>query len=175
MIASYDQKNLPLDSVWLGAAYTDKYKAFSVDTKAFDSLNTLAANLHESGRHIVPVLQGGISCDDPLDPYYQSATTAHTLIQSTEYPNNNYNGNLISKQLANKVAFVDWFNSEAYGFWSKGLSDLYAKVPFDGVWLDMNEPATYKDGEYSSEELKGTTDMRSGEGSSSDFLRCKIY
>jgi alpha-glucosidase (family GH31 glycosyl hydrolase) len=31
--------------------------------------------------------------------------------------------------------------------WGQGLFDLYNRTKFDGIWIDMNEPTGFKDGE----------------------------
>jgi len=36
--------------------------------------------------------------------------------------------------------FVDWFNDKCINMWSQGLNDLYEMLPYDGIWIDMNEP-----------------------------------
>lgn len=37
--------------------------------------------------------------------------------------------------------FFDFFHEKTKKMWTEGLQKLYEKVPFDGVWLDMNEPS----------------------------------
>jgi alpha-glucosidase (family GH31 glycosyl hydrolase) len=43
--------------------------------------------------------------------------------------------------------FLDFFNDKTSDIWAQGLMDLYEQVPFDGISLDMNEPATVCNGE----------------------------
>ena len=62
------------------------------------------------------------------------ANESNALIRSSVF-----NDTLYLKVWANHTVFLDWFHSQAAVVWGKGLQDLYAKVPYDGVWLDMNE------------------------------------
>ncbi|KAK8777661.1 hypothetical protein V5799_028996 [Amblyomma americanum] len=41
------------------------------------------------------------------------------------------------------VAFVDFFKKSTALWWTKELAELRKKLPFDGIWLDMNEPAEF--------------------------------
>jgi alpha-glucosidase (family GH31 glycosyl hydrolase) len=43
--------------------------------------------------------------------------------------------------------FVDWFNDKCINMWSQGLNDLFEMLPFDGIWIDMNEPWGFQHGE----------------------------
>lgn len=45
------------------------------------------------------------------------------------------------------TVFLDFFSDEAAKIWSTGLKDLYELVPYDGLWLDMNEVTGFCDGE----------------------------
>ena len=49
--------------------------------------------------------------------------------------------NLIGKVWPGKTVFPDFFNPKISEFWNKGLGDYYNLVKYDGIWLDMNEPA----------------------------------
>jgi len=50
----------------------------------------------------------------------------------------------------NKTVFLDFFGDNAAQIWEEGLTDLYQKVPYDGLWLDMNEATAFCNGECPS-------------------------
>jgi len=44
------------------------------------------------------------------------------------------------------VAFPDFFRTaDAHAWWQRCISELYTdqSIAFDGLWLDMNEPANF--------------------------------
>lgn len=43
--------------------------------------------------------------------------------------------------------FPDFTNPKAVGYWSKHLKLYHDQVPYDGLWLDMNEPSNMMDGQ----------------------------
>ena len=36
--------------------------------------------------------------------------------------------------------------------WALGLNDLYTQLPYDGLWIDMNEPSIFGAGENKPED-----------------------
>jgi alpha-glucosidase (family GH31 glycosyl hydrolase) len=53
---------------------------------------------------------------------------------------------LVGKVWPGATTFVDFFQPNATQYWQDMLNNLYSKVPFSGVWLDMNELANFCDG-----------------------------
>lgn len=49
--------------------------------------------------------------------------------------------------------FVDYLHPNSSYFWKTQLDRLYQKVPFSGVWLDMNEPSNFRGNEMVSEHF----------------------
>lgn len=47
------------------------------------------------------------------------------------------------------TVFPDFFNEKAKEIWRAGFNDLAKELPFDGIWLDMNEVATFCNGDIS--------------------------
>ena len=47
--------------------------------------------------------------------------------------------------------FLDLFNAKSKDIWAEGLGDLYQKLPFDGIQLDMNEVSGLCNGDTSDE------------------------
>lgn len=80
----------------------------------------------------------------------------NVFIKSSLYNSAKYNGNLISKVWPDTAVFIDWFNEKCINVWSTGLSDLYALVNYDGLWIDMNEPTTFQDGEKVPDDVTPT-------------------
>ena len=63
------------------------------------------------------------------------------------YPDNEFQGALVSQVNEKNRVFLDFFNDKSSEIWTQGLMDLYKQVPFDGLSLDMNEPTTDCNGE----------------------------
>lgn len=49
--------------------------------------------------------------------------------------------------------YPDFFNRETVKWWHDNLDDFFAKVPFDGLWQDMNEASNFCNGACYSEQL----------------------
>lgn len=58
-----------------------------------------------------------------------------------------YNGSLVMKVWPNHTVFLDWFNPNTSKVWNSGLSDLFNLIPYDGIWIDMNEATGFCSGE----------------------------
>ncbi len=65
------------------------------------------------------------------------------FIKSALYKSEKYNNNLINQVWPDIAVFVDWFNPNSTRMWWEGLRDLYKQLPYDGLWIDMNEPYSF--------------------------------
>ena len=51
--------------------------------------------------------------------------------------------NYMGKVWPGSTSFVDFLHPNASICWNKMFDLLYNKIPFSGVWLDMNEIANF--------------------------------
>jgi len=149
VVKNYTDANMPLEAIWLDIPYMVNYTDFTVDPKAFPSIQDYTEKvIHASGRRLVVILDAGISADNTEDEYYKLAMKKDCLIKTNLTENQKYyNGNIALKVWPNQTLFPDWFHSEAYDFWAYGLNSLKGKLDYDGLWIDMNEATGFCDGE----------------------------
>jgi alpha-glucosidase (family GH31 glycosyl hydrolase) len=78
------------------------------------------------------------------------------LIKSAQFDDSTeYKGALVMKVWPNHTVFIDWLSPDAGELWHTGLYDLYQQVPYDGIWIDMNEATGFTNGELDvSQETK---------------------
>ncbi|NXQ06602.1 LYAG glucosidase, partial [Vidua macroura] len=53
---------------------------------------------------------------------------------------------LIGKVWPGPTAFPDFTNPKTHEWWHDMVKDFHEQVPFDGMWLDMNEPSNFVEG-----------------------------
>ena len=149
MVANYSKGGYPLETVWLDIPYMDKYTDFTVDAKNWSNIGTFADTLAARHQHMVPILDAGISAENPKDEFYMKALETGALIRSTMGDlEKDYHGYAVLKVWPTACVFPDWFNETSYDFWEYGLNKLYNnKLKFSGLWLDMNEPTGFCNGE----------------------------
>lgn len=138
---------MPLDTIFLDIPYMDNYVDFTVDKKKFPSLTQFIDKLHANKQQIIPIIDAGISAEDLTNKYYAMGNKDDIFIKSGMYKSTKYNNNLINQVWPKIAVFVDWFNDKCTNMWWQGLTDLYQELPFDGIWIDMNEPWGFETGE----------------------------
>ncbi|XP_072549705.1 lysosomal alpha-glucosidase isoform X2 [Salminus brasiliensis] len=136
------QANFPLDVQWNDLDYADKRRVFTFDPQRFGDLPEMVKEFHHEGMKYVLILDPGISSTSPPGSYkpFDEGERRGVFIR-------NLTGQtLIGKVWPGPTAFPDFTNSEAVSWWEECIRDFYAKVPLDGLWIDMNEPANFVQG-----------------------------
>ena len=144
VVRGYEDNDLPLDVLWSDIDYMDVFKDFTLDTSRFPSegFKTLLSQLHVAGRHYVPIVDAGVKVESGYFGYEEGVAMDIFIkrrANTTEY----FEGQV----WPGKSVFVDWFHPQAQTYWSSMLDTLHNFVPFDGVWIDMNEASSFCDGE----------------------------
>uniref|UniRef100_A0A8D0D4M4 Lysosomal alpha-glucosidase n=1 Tax=Sander lucioperca TaxID=283035 RepID=A0A8D0D4M4_SANLU len=127
----------PMDVQWNDLDYADKRRVFTFDPWRFGDLPEMVEEFHKRGMKYILILQhhppGTYSpFDDGLkrDVFIKNATGRI----------------LIGKVWPGPTAFPDFTNPETRCWWEDCIRDFYSKVPVDGLWIDMNEPASFVQG-----------------------------
>ncbi|NWX89039.1 LYAG glucosidase, partial [Nothoprocta pentlandii] len=133
---------IPQDAQWNDIDYMDGYRDFTFDPEKFASLPSLVADLHKHGQRYVMILDPGISSTNPHGSYrpFDEGLRQGLFINTTQ------GQPLIGQVWPGFTAFPDFSNQDTHQWWLENLQRFHAQVPFDGLWIDMNEPSNFMDG-----------------------------
>ncbi|XP_058510595.1 lysosomal alpha-glucosidase-like isoform X4 [Solea solea] len=134
--------NLPLDVQWNDLDYADKRRIFTFDPWRFGDLPEMVEEFHRRGMKYILILDPGISSTSPTGTYppFDDGLKRDVFIK-------NVTGQiLIGKVWPGPTAFPDFTNPETRQWWEDCIRDFHSKVPVDGLWIDMNEPANFVQG-----------------------------
>ena len=130
---NYKKYEIPIDAMWIDIDAMYNYEVFTIN-KNFEKLPSFVnETIHKDGGKFIPIIDIGISSKSS---YVKFGNSLDIFIKS-DYTKKN----LIGKVWPGETFFPDFFNPKVDKFWNKGLEDYYKKVKYDGIWLDMNEPA----------------------------------
>ena len=134
--ANYKKHKVPIDTMWVDIDTLDNFKIFTLNKEKFETLPNFVNNtLHKEHTHFIPIVDLGISYEDN-NFFVQLGKKLSTFIKS------NYTKDiLISKVWPGRTIFPDFYNPNTSLLWHYALSQYEDIVHFDGIWLDMNEPA----------------------------------
>ena len=132
---SYVATELPIDTFWGDIDILQDYRIFTLNTKNFADLPQLISEIHQNNFKFVPIVDIGFPQNE-VDEFYNRGKEMDAFIKS-----NYTNEDLISYVWPERAVFPDFFNVEAESLWSFAMEKYYQNVKYDGIWLDMNEPA----------------------------------
>eukprot|EP00347_Sterkiella_histriomuscorum_P022543 403338093 len=156
-INGYKGMGMPLETIYLDLSYLKSDSNFQIDTTAFTNLQDLATTLHANNQRLVVMIKPTIVAEDLKDSYFVQGQNDNIFLKSSIHKNKDYQGALINTDSnGKKVVFIDWFNNKCIDMWKSGIEQIYSKVPFDGIWLDMNEPFTNENGEVNMDPVPPT-------------------
>ena len=132
----YKELNIPIDTMWIDIDSLDKFEIFTIDRKFKEMPKYVDNTIHKDGGKFVPIVDLGISYENMRNPLIKLGNSLDIFIKSnyTKKP-------LIGKVWPGKTVFPDFLNPKIKKFWFTGLEDYYRLIKYDGIWLDMNEPA----------------------------------
>ena len=145
---NYIVYELPIDTFWGDIDILQDYRIFTLNEKNFKDLPNLIYELHENNYKFVPIVDIGFPMKEE-DEFYMRGKETNAFIKS-----NYTNEDLISHVWPGRAVFPDFFCNSGVELWKYAMERYYQTVKYDGIWLDMNEPAMiYVDDENRGEIL----------------------
>ncbi|XP_040438110.1 lysosomal alpha-glucosidase isoform X2 [Falco naumanni] len=132
----------PLDVQWNDVDYMDAKRDFTFNKKSFKDYPEMVRDFHRRGLRYIMIVDPGISSSGPpgtYKPYDEGLKRGVFIRNATGQP-------LIGKVWPGPTAFPDFTNPETHEWWHDMVKDFHNQVPFDGMWIDMNEPSNFVEG-----------------------------
>ncbi|XP_013421015.1 sucrase-isomaltase, intestinal [Lingula anatina] len=144
--------SIPYDIQYADIDHMDGQMDFTVDQVNFKGLEDYIRDLQSQGMRFIiildPALITNVSGYRPYDmglerdifiKWPQNYSTHHLKVV-----NNENNMNMLGYVWPRgKVVFPDFLNPNSSAYWQKLIVDHHKNVSFDGLWIDMNEPANF--------------------------------
>ena len=133
---NYKKNEIPIDAMWIDIDAMKQYQTFTVNSNFKDLGSFINKEIHQDGGKFVPIIDLAMSYENQNNTLIRLGKALNIFIKSnyTKKP-------LLGKVWPGKVVFPDFFNPNISKFWSSGFNIYQASLKFDGIWLDMNEPA----------------------------------
>uniref|UniRef100_A0A4W6G9R1 Alpha glucosidase 2 n=1 Tax=Lates calcarifer TaxID=8187 RepID=A0A4W6G9R1_LATCA len=133
---------IPQDVQWNDIDYMDQFMDFTYDSSKFATLPDMVKDLHAHDQRYVMILDPGISSTQPEGTYwpFDEGLRRQVFIKDAE------GRTLIGKVWPGLTAYPDFSDAVTHEWWYDNLKRFHEKVPFDGLWIDMNEPSNFLDG-----------------------------
>lgn len=142
VVRNMSKANMPLDVQWNDIDYMDEYRDFTYDKKRFGDYPDMVKDFHAQELKYVLMMDPAISSTGPRDSYppYDDGLKRGVFIKNaTGQP-------LVGKVWPGLTVFPDFTNPETFNWWYDMVKNFHDQVPFDGMWIDMNEPSNFVPG-----------------------------
>ncbi|GAB6023975.1 hypothetical protein CHUAL_008703 [Chamberlinius hualienensis] len=133
---------IPFDVQWNDLDYMQIRRDFTVDEEKFGNLTGLVYDIHSVGMHYVPIIDCaiGIPKKEGEYPTYDEGNKLDIFVKDE------MGNNFVGQVWPGDTVWPDFTNRNASNFWAMQFELFYKKVPIDGAWIDMNEPANFLNG-----------------------------
>ncbi|KAJ8319311.1 hypothetical protein KUTeg_004402 [Tegillarca granosa] len=136
---------IPQDVQWNDIDYMDRYLDFTI-SKDFGDQAAMVKALHDRGMHYIMIVDPGISNTQRPGTYnpYDLGMKMDIFVKDalTGKP-------IIGKVWPGNTVFPDFTHPSSQKYWTSLVTDFHNKVPFDGMWIDMNEMSSFVIGSIS--------------------------
>ncbi len=139
----FDNANIPLDALWIDKDYMNDERDFTIDRMHWALLSRYVDLIHTKGLKFVMLVDPALAIDDRYESYKRG-------MDLNVYVKSSFTGKpLVGVSWPGYSAYIDFINPTGPGFWENELLRFHMTIDYDGLWLDMNEPSSFCDGECS--------------------------
>lgn len=147
VVDNYRKFDIPLETIWTDIDYMSEYRDFTNGAENFPvpAGQAFLGRLHAAGQRYVPIIDANIYVPDPTnssDAYsvFERGNEMNVFIRDGE------DSIYIGAQWPGFSTWPDFTVPQAHDFWSYEVKDWHGRIPFDGLWLDLNEASSYVSG-----------------------------
>ncbi|KAM6199074.1 sucrase-isomaltase, intestinal [Sarcoramphus papa] len=133
---------LPYDAQITDIDYMEEKKDFTYDKVKFRDLPNFAAYMHNYGQKYIIILDPAISIQNLVDgsPYgsYVRGESKKVWVNESDGVTA-----LLGEVWPGESVFPDFTNPDCTSWWVEECKLFYNVVPYDGIWIDMNEVSNF--------------------------------
>lgn len=145
VVDSYREANIPLESIWNDLDIYYLYRDFTNDQSTYPAIQfaSFIETLHENNQHYIPIIDSNIYVSNPnnaSDEYatFERGARLETYIRDPTtgdfYYGNGWPGFSV---------WADFLLPSSYDWWRDEILAYHQTLPFDGIWIDLNEAASF--------------------------------
>lgn len=138
VVKKYAEVKLPVESMWSDIDHMDRYLDFTLDPVNYpvEKLLPFVENLHKNHQKFIMILDPGIKIDSNYSTYVRGDKLDIFMRNETRQ-------RYVAQVWPGATNLPDFLHPKAQEFWSTEVAEFHKVIPFDGLWLDMNEPANF--------------------------------
>ncbi|XP_011379112.1 sucrase-isomaltase, intestinal [Pteropus vampyrus] len=136
---------IPFDTQVTDIDYMEDRKDFTYDKVAFNGLPEFVQDLHDHGQKYVIILDPAISISNRADGA-EYETYVRGREQNVWVNESDGTTAIIGEVWPGLTVFPDFTNPKCIDWWANECSIFYQEVKYDGLWIDMNEVASFIQG-----------------------------
>ena len=130
----FRDREIPADGIWLDIDYMDDYRSWTWDPVGFPDPQGFVEQVEDLGFKVTAIIDPGLKLDTEWDIYKSGVAGGHFISQDeTPYAGVVWPGPSV---------FPDFTNPDTRAWWGT-LIDALTGPGVRGIWLDMNEPASF--------------------------------
>ena len=146
-LLGYKNSGIQLDGIWFDIDYMDSYQDFTLDPANFppNEVAEFIAKEKSAGRKAICIIDPGIKVNPALKSFRDGIEMGIFMkdIEGREYQGEVWPG---------LTYFIDFFHPNVTKYIGVQLDEFKKKLDYDGLWIDMNEPANFLTG-YTFQEI----------------------
>ncbi|CAF0869288.1 unnamed protein product [Adineta steineri] len=140
--------SIPIDVHYGDIDYFHNRLDFTFDPINFKDIPEYIDWLHANGMKFITMLDPAIDTEAKDYPVYTEGQKADIWMKWPERRNLQFHETNDRKILGyvwpdGKTAFPDFFYPPTSDWWRTQILEYHNKIKFDGIWIDMNEPANF--------------------------------
>ncbi|RCK63108.1 Glucoamylase 1 [Candida viswanathii] len=145
VVANFKKFDIPLETIWSDIDYMDSYKDFTNDPYRYpeDKYREFLDELHNNSQRYVPIFDAAIYVPNPNNETDNDYEPFHLGNESDVFLKNPDGSLYIGAVWPGYTVFPDFLSNNTQEYFNELFQDWYDRLPFDGIWTDMNEVSSF--------------------------------
>jgi len=131
----FRKREIPADGIWLDIDYMDGYRSWTWDPAGFSNPAGFVEQVGDIGFKVTAIIDPGLKVDPEWDIYQQGVAGGHFLLGDQGTP-------FVGVVWPGPAVYPDFTRPDTREWWA-GLVPRLTDFGVRGIWLDMNEPASF--------------------------------